>query len=87
MRDFIEGLELGTERYDPAVLMPSFFSEMDKGLAEEKSSLAMLHDYLSVSEEVEKTRKLIVVDAGTDYFCVHIDAAPVVGAAIAARSL
>ena len=64
MKKFIEGLELSADRYDPAALMKSFFSEMDKGLAGEKSSLAMLRAYLNVGGDIEKNRKVIVVDAG-----------------------
>ncbi|QHI69491.1 hexokinase family protein [Tichowtungia aerotolerans] len=64
MRDFIDGLGLSAHQYDTASLMQSFFSEMDKGLANEESSLAMLHAYLSVSKEIAKNRKVIVVDAG-----------------------
>lgn len=64
MDHFIESLGLSTGRYDPATLMESFFSEMDKGLAGEESSLAMLRAYLSVNKDIEKTRKVIVVDAG-----------------------
>jgi len=64
LRNFIEGLGLNAERYDTASLMQSFFSEMDKGLAGEESSLAMLHAYLNVGGDIEKNRKVIVVDAG-----------------------
>lgn len=64
MKNFIEQLELSAERYETAPLMNSFFSEMDKGLAGEASSLAMLRAYLSAGGDVEKNRKVIVIDAG-----------------------
>jgi len=61
---FIESLGLSSERYDTDSLMQSFFSEMDKGLAGEESSLAMLRAYLNIGKDIEKNRKVIVVDAG-----------------------
>jgi len=61
---FIESLGLSADRYETASLMQSFFSEMDKGLAGEESSLAMLHAYLAAGKDVEKNRKVIVIDAG-----------------------
>ncbi len=64
MKKFIEGLGLSVERYDTASLMKSFFSEMDKGLAGEESSLAMLRAYLNIGDEIVKNRKVIVIDAG-----------------------
>ncbi len=64
MKKFIEDLELGIGQYDSEALMQSFFSEMDKGLAGEDSSLAMLHAYLHVDKQIGKNRKVIVVDAG-----------------------
>lgn len=64
MEKFIKGLGLSIDQYDAAVLTQSFFSEMDKGLAGEKSSLAMLRAHLNVGRDIEKNRKVIVVDAG-----------------------
>jgi hexokinase len=64
MKNFIEQLGLDTANYDTETLMQSFFSEMDKGLAGEESSLAMLDAYLHVDKGVEKNRNVIVVDAG-----------------------
>lgn len=64
MENFIEQLELSAERYETAPLMKAFFSEMDKGLAGEESSLAMLPAYLHVGKEIEKDRKVIFIDAG-----------------------
>ena len=64
MTDLIERLGLSMDQYETASLMRSFFSEMDKGLAGEESSLAMLDAYLHVDKELEKNRKVIVVDAG-----------------------
>lgn len=64
MENFIERLGLNVDRYETDALMQSFFSEMDKGLAKEDSSLAMLHAYLHVDKQIEKNRKVIVVDAG-----------------------
>jgi len=64
MKDLPERLGLSVEQYDTTSLMQSFFSEMDKGLAGEESSLAMLRAYLSIGGELEKNRKVIVVDAG-----------------------
>jgi len=61
---FIENLGLSTDRYETASLMQSFFSEMDKGLAGEESSLAMLRAYLAAGGEIEKNRNVIVIDAG-----------------------
>jgi len=61
---FVESLGLSADRYETASLMQSFFSEMDKGLADEESSLAMLHAYLAAGGEIEKNRKVIVLDAG-----------------------
>lgn len=64
MENFIEQLGLSAERYAADSLMQSFYSEMDKGLAGEDSSLAMLHAYLSVGKDIAKNRKVIVIDAG-----------------------
>ena len=64
MGNWIEQLELSAERYETAPLMQSFFSEMDKGLAGEESSLAMLDAYLQIGSEIQKNRKVIVIDAG-----------------------
>lgn len=64
MKTFVEDLGLSMERYETTALKQSFFSEMDKGLAGEDSSLAMLDAYLQVDKEVEKNRRVIVVDAG-----------------------
>ena len=64
MNRFIENLGLSTDRYETASLMQSFFSEMDKGLAGEESSLAMLRAYLAAGGEIEKNRNVIVIDAG-----------------------
>lgn len=64
MSELADKLGLGVEAYDADALMRSFFSEMDKGLAGEESSLAMLRAYLRVGNEIAKNRKVIVVDAG-----------------------
>lgn len=64
MNQFIRNLGLGTDRYETADLMDSFFSEMDKGLAGGESSLAMLDAYLKIGSEIRKNRKVIVIDAG-----------------------
>ena len=64
MTEFIKCLGLSVEQYDTSALKDAFFSEMDKGLAGEDSSLAMLHAYLKVDGDVEKNRKVIVVDVG-----------------------
>lgn len=64
MKNFIESLGLSVEQYDTTSLMTSFFSEMDHGLGGDASSLAMLRAYLKVGGEIEKNRKVIVVDAG-----------------------
>ncbi len=64
MEHVIKQLGLSTENYDAETLMQSFFSEMDKGLAGEDSSLAMLDAYLQVGTALEKQRRVIVVDAG-----------------------
>jgi hexokinase len=64
MEKLIERLGLSTGRYETDALMTSFFSEMDRGLAGEGSSLAMLDAYLQVGGAIEKNRKVIVVDAG-----------------------
>jgi hexokinase len=61
---FIEKLGLSTDRYETASLMQSFFWENDKGRSGEESSLAMLRAYLAASGEIEKNRKVIVIDAG-----------------------
>ena len=64
MENFIEQLGLTEERYEADSLIQSFFSEMNKGLAGDESSLAMLRAYLNVGDDVERGRKVIVVDAG-----------------------
>ncbi len=64
MKNFIENLGLNESCYDAGSLMKSFFSEMDKGLAGDESSLAMLHAYLKVGRDIEKNRKVIFIDAG-----------------------
>jgi hexokinase len=64
VNQFIRNLGLGTDRYETADLMDSFFSEMDKGLAGGESSLAMLDAYLQIGSEIQKNRKVIVIDAG-----------------------
>jgi hexokinase len=64
VKNFIERLGLSVDQYDTASLMQSFFSEMDKGLSGEESSLAMLHAYLTVGKAIDKNRKVIVIDAG-----------------------
>lgn len=64
MEKFIRQLGLDESRYETDALMQSFFAEMDKGMAGEESSLAMLDAYLHVDKEIEKNRKVIVIDAG-----------------------
>jgi hexokinase len=64
VKNFIEQLELGAERYETEALIDSFFSEMDKGLDGQESSLAMLDATLQVGSEIAKHRKVIVIDAG-----------------------
>ena len=64
MKNFIENLGLSAEGYDTDPLLQSFFSEMEKGLAGEESSLAMLRAYMNVGQHVDKNRKVIVIDAG-----------------------
>lgn len=64
MQKFIKSLGLDAKGYNIDSLMASFFSEMEKGLAGEQSSLAMLRAYMNVGEDVEKNRKVIVIDAG-----------------------
>jgi len=62
--EFIQNLGLGGERYETEELMQAFFSEMDKGLAGEESSLAMLDAYLQAGSDIERNRRIIFIDAG-----------------------
>lgn len=61
---FINGLGLHAGQYDTETLKQSFFLEMDKGLAGEDSSLAMLRAYLAIAGDMQKNRKVIFIDAG-----------------------
>ena len=64
MKNFMECLGLSADQRDTASLMQSFFSEMDRGLARDGSSLAMLDAYLQVDKTIEKNRTVIFIDAG-----------------------
>ena len=49
---------------DPGVLVESFMSEMEKGLAGEDSSLAMIPTFIDSDRPVPKNEPVIVIDAG-----------------------
>ena len=55
---------LSESSFDAGALIEAFFSEMDKGLAGEESSLEMLNAYLRVEKGFETNRSVIFIDAG-----------------------
>ncbi len=55
---------IATEAYDADALLASFLGEMEKGLAGEASSLAMIPAYVGTDRKVPSETSVAVIDAG-----------------------
>lgn len=66
--DFLKEHRLGEEYVDTSSVLSLFFSEMDKGLGGEKSSLKMIPTFVHRPAGVIKNESVIVMDAGGTNF-------------------
>jgi hexokinase len=67
-RGFLLKHRLLADQYGAEEIVAAFHSEMEKGLAGNQSSLAMIPSYISVPETPPKNQKIIVLDAGGTNF-------------------
>jgi hexokinase len=61
---FLEDQDLFIGRIDAQAVLADFKSEMDKGLAGRKSSLAMIPTYISAEKALPLNKPVIAIDAG-----------------------
>ncbi len=66
--EFLKEHRLGEEYVDSNSVLSLFFSEMDKGLCGEKSSLKMIPTYARRPSELKRGENVIVMDAGGTNF-------------------
>lgn len=66
--DFLKKYSMDTTDVDIDATVKVFLDEMDKGLADEPSSLKMLPTYISPQAKVPKNKPVIVLDAGGTNF-------------------
>ncbi len=65
---FLKNHRLLASQYDYKEILKSFWSEMEKGLKGEDSSLKMIPSYISIPDSAPKNKKIIVLDAGGTNF-------------------
>ena len=61
---FLEDKGLDAARIDPDRILQDFISEMEKGLAGRKSSLAMIPTFVGIDKPIPQEKPTIVIDAG-----------------------
>jgi hexokinase len=67
-RQFLSRHHLLAAQYDTKEIIAAFLSEMEKGLAGQESSLAMIPSFIPVPDKAPKDEKIIVLDAGGTNF-------------------
>ena len=67
-REFLNNHRLGDEFVNPGEVLSFFFSEMEKGLDGEKSSLKMIPTYAEAPQKLPAGESVIVMDAGGTNF-------------------
>lgn len=70
VEEFLKAQDMSYNQIDPETYCEAFIAEMQRGLAGENSSLAMLPTYLEATFNVPRNEKVIVLDAGGTNFRV-----------------
>lgn len=67
-QEFLRRHRLLADQYDPGEILEAFLDEMDRGLAGETSSLAMIPSYIPLPGQPPRNRTVLAVDAGGTHF-------------------
>jgi Hexokinase len=68
LKQFLLKHRLKSTQYDSKEIIEAFLKEMEKGLAGNDGSLAMIPSYIPVPQKAPKNEKIIVLDAGGTNF-------------------
>ena len=72
LSDFINSNRLTAESISPTTIIKDLINEMEKGLAGNKSSLAMLPSYINTDFSLPLNTPVIALDAGGTNFRVAV---------------